>query len=305
MGKILNVLRQTELQPVPAAEAQSAPAEALPPGNTEEETPFIEIGPQRQIEASPSVLAVQPPHRPTILAPTSPVVETPVGPQPKATPMRVAFRAIPKGTRLVPELIAFHEPDHAISVQYRELFTAVEAALEGDRARALLFAPALPATDGTAVLLNIAITAARQGRRVAVVDGQARQPRLAALLGLPEVPGLGDVLAGTTELEQALQATDQERLFALTGGKSVSNRGPRWAAETTRSVLRRLSDAFDLVLVAGPPWDDKPEVVLLGAACDAVFLIVPEAESNSPQVDHLFHTIPEHGAYLAGCILAS
>jgi tyrosine-protein kinase Etk/Wzc len=153
------------------------------------------------------------------------------------------------------------------------------------------------------VLLNVAITAARQGRRVAVVDGRARQPRMAALLGLPEVPGLGDVLAGTATLEQALQATDQENLFALTAGKTAPARAPRWAAETTRSVLRQLRTEFDRVLVVGPPWDGKPEVLLLGAACDAVFLIVPEAESNSPQVDNLFHSIPEHGAYLAGCIL--
>ena len=295
MGKILNALRHADADPAPPLEAPATDTAET----TDEETPFIEIGPRREMEASPSVLAVQPPHRSAALAPPVPEAPAPV----KPVPVRVAFRAIPKGPRLVPELIAFHEPEHAISAQYRELLAALESSLEGDGAQALLLAPALPTTDGTAVLLNVAITAARQGRRVAVVDGRARQPRMAALLGLPEVPGLGDVLAGTATLEQALQATDQENLFALTAGKTAPARAPRWAAETTRSVLRQLRTEFDRVLVVGPPWDGKPEVLLLGAACDAVFLIVPEAESNSPQVDNLFHSIPEHGAYLAGCIL--
>jgi Mrp family chromosome partitioning ATPase len=302
MGKILDVLRQAGEGRSPVAEVPPSPAADPPPAD--DEMPFIEIGPRRQVDGSPGVLAVQPPHGAALVPPAAPAPAPAAAPT-KAVPARVAFRAIPKGPRLVPELIAFHEPEHAVSAQYRELLTDLDASLNGAGARALLLAPALPGTDGTAVLLNVAVTAARQGRRVAVVDGQSRQPRMAALLGLPEVPGLGDVLTGMTPLEQALLATDQENLSALTAGRPVPARGPRHAAETVRSVLRQLRDDFDLVLVAGPPWDNRPEVLLLGAACDAVFLIVSESESNSPQVDNLFRSIPEHGAHLAGCILAS
>jgi Mrp family chromosome partitioning ATPase len=72
-----------------------------------------------------------------------------------------------------------------------------------------------------------------------------------------------------------------------------------------RSLVRDLRQRFDLLLVDGPRWDGRPEVVAAGAACDAVYVVMPETEAESPQLDHLFQVIPEQGARLAGCILTS
>ncbi len=71
-----------------------------------------------------------------------------------------------------------------------------------------------------------------------------------------------------------------------------------------RSLLRRLRQQFDLVLVDGPRWDGQQDVVLLGTACDAVYLVVAEGEAESSQVGDLYVAIPAQGARLAGCILA-
>jgi hypothetical protein len=66
-----------------------------------------------------------------------------------------------------------------------------------------------------------------------------------------------------------------------------------------------LRQRFDLVLVAGPCWDGRPEIVALSALCDALYLVVPQAEAESAPVGELFRVIPDFGGPLRGCVVTS
>jgi Mrp family chromosome partitioning ATPase len=300
MGKMLETLRHAvgrrpadDRRPRPEDE----PERVVRPDGGEEEVPFIEVGPHRSLEASPSVLAHRP--APTAAAPAAP----------DAAPA-VAFRPAlseegrPLRPRFAPEVVAFHQPDHPISAQYRDLLAAL-AASAGAPPRALLFAPALPDGDAGAVVLNVAVVAVRAGRHVVVVDAARRPPSAAERLGLAQRPGLAEVLSGAAPLDRAVQPTDLAGLSALPagGGPDLAG-GVRYAAETLRSVLRQLRQRLDLVLVRGPCWDGRGDVLALGAACDAVYLILPAREAASMQVDELVQTLPAHGVRLGGYILA-
>ena len=72
-----------------------------------------------------------------------------------------------------------------------------------------------------------------------------------------------------------------------------------------KQVRAQLREQFDLVLVDGPPWDGRPEVVALGCACDAVYLCLPEAAQETSETADLLQVIPEQGANLCGCVLTS
>jgi Mrp family chromosome partitioning ATPase len=262
--------------------------QAVAEPESETEIPFIEVGPRRSMEASSSVLASLP-------AP-APATVTFRRPAPEADAKKPCGIAV--------ELVAFHSSGHPVSEQYRGLVAALTNPPIGARPLVLIFMAARAEINTTTVLLNVAVTAARQGGcRVTVVDAAGRG-RTAALLGLPEGPGLREVLGGTTPLEKALKETDQPDLVALTAGASAPSTGVRLLAETMRSILRQLRQRFDLVLVDGPVWDGRADSATLATACDAVCLVVPEAEAESPEVDNLLQAIPRHGARLAGCILA-
>ncbi len=167
----------------------------------------------------------------------------------RPAPVAVALRPAPaaNGPRLppfAPEIVAHHQPDDPVSGQYRELLAAVTPPAAGQGAPALLLAPALPGADAVVVLLNLAVTAARQGnRRVVVVDADPRQPAVAERLGLPARPGLSDVLAGAVALEQALQPTGQANLTVLTagagaGGAAARGRDAGLGVASTPAALR-------------------------------------------------------------------
>jgi polysaccharide biosynthesis transport protein len=220
------------------------------------------------------------------------------------------FRPVPpevlrrrRNSKIATEIIAFHDADHAVSAQYHDLFTAMTAALPPGRARALLFMSGMTETATTDVLLNVAVTAARIGRRrVAVLDANLKNPGVAQRLGLSDDPGLRQILAGTSSPEEALQQTEQENLFAVTAGADQRAGSLRLVAETLRSVVRNLRQRFDLVFVDGPTWDGKTEALQAAVACDVAYLVLPQQEADSPRVHELFQALPDRGVRLAGCI---
>ena len=261
---------------------------------------YIEVGPQRFFEASADVLAATP--APSAL------------PKPHNTLLRSLVPTSPK-RGLAPELVAYHAPGQPSSARYGDLLASL---LEAGRIRAgatcrtLLLSAARSGIGTTTVLLNLAISAARQDLRVVVVDANLRRPAIADRLALPPSPGLTDVLAGEVGLEDALQATAQKNLFALTAGSPTA----LLADETSiRDVIRKLAADHDLVLIDGPrieqplsaagrAWDSRA-VSLLASVSQAMYLVVPTAESESDATRELTAGLAARALPLAGCIVTN
>src|SRR5262249_26850295 len=137
--------------------------------------------------------------------------------------------------------------------------------------------------------------------RVGVVDANRHQPAVAERLGLPEVPGLAEVLTGRVALGQVLQETGQANLVALSAG--AAGLAVRLAGESTRALLRQLRERFDLVLIDTPCWPSEPALLPLAGLCEAVYLVSPETEADLPETIHLVQELTEQGVPLRGHLL--
>jgi Mrp family chromosome partitioning ATPase len=138
---------------------------------------------------------------------------------------------------------------------------------------------------------------------VIVVDAHPRRPAVAERLGLPAAPGLAEVLAGTLSLQRAVQETGLTNLRALTAGQPRPAGSTRLAGEAMRAVLRHLRQRYDLVLVDGPVWDGRPDVLTLGSASDALYVVLRQSDAGTPVADDLVEVIPQYGCPLRGCVL--
>ena len=261
--------------------------------------PFIEVGPQRYFEASADVLAAGP------RALDAATARTPRCSGHCPPPRRSAASA--------PELVAYHAPGQPASTATPTCSPRSSrpgASAPGAACRTLLLTAARAEIGTTTVLLNLAISAARQGLRVVVVDANLRRPALADRLGLPAGPGLTDVLAGEARSD-AVRPTAQAGLFALSAGSATA----LLADETSlRDVVLELAAQYDLVLIDGPrieqplpagrAWDRRA-VSLLATACQAMYLVVPAAESETAATTDLAASLVERALPLAGCIVAA
>jgi Mrp family chromosome partitioning ATPase len=281
------------LDPVPQSTPTPRPTPAdneVPLRELPADAPFIEVG-LRLLDASPDVMAATP--------------------TPAARPSkRLQLRLVPSPTVPVPsgtlpaEVIAYHDPAHPLAEQYRDLTAGLLEARPGVGPRTLAFTTALAGTSLTSVLLNLGVTAARLAtRRIVVVEADLRQPTLAATLGLPPAPGLVEALADVVPLDQAVRTTAQSNLLILPAGGVMPESFALLRVDRIRHVIQRLALRADLVLLALPRWDSRPDVLALSACCDALFLVAPEPEADQPHVRELLHQLPALGAPLAGTVV--
>jgi Mrp family chromosome partitioning ATPase len=305
MGRMLEALGKVE------AKRGSSAADSRESPGREEEIPYIEVGPAHAFEASPRVLAVRPaPHLRIVPVPTDdlgPIVEEPAS---FVSPRAVRFQPLSKPchpakhkTRFSAELVTFHQPDHSVSQNYRQLAaTLLENSPKGI-SPVILCTALVPGTGTTTVVLNLAISLARlESVRVVVVDGNRQRPALADRLGLRGLPGLAEVLSGEESLDRALQETGLVNLSALTAGACSSPWQFRALGETCRPVFRQLRDRFEAILIDGDPPSESGEIAGLELAADAVYLVGPAAEAPS-EVPFSLQELLRRGVTIQGWIL--
>ncbi|CAN5491926.1 hypothetical protein BH10PLA2_BH10PLA2_08170 [soil metagenome] len=340
MARTLQALRHNDeprgvqVVPVPVTPVPVVVLET--PIEIEEEIPFIEVGGRNTpMEASASVLACSPRpapklqlHRPEsadltpVVAPLEPktvgaaavqepLLELDAGLAIEVPAQIIQFRPMeeerqklaPAKERIAPELLTFHQPDHLVSRQYEQVAAALNKHANNARSRVLFFTAASPDTDSSNTVLNLAIVEARKkSSRLIVVDAQFREAKTTARLGLTGQPGLRDVLGGICSLQKALVDTGIESLIALAAGRELP--APCLiAGDAMLSVVRHLKSRFDCVMIDAPAWDGRPDVTALGAACDAIYVVMGKAEADTEKARQLLHLIPVQGGSLKGCIL--
>jgi protein-tyrosine kinase len=141
--------------------------------------------------------------------------------------------------------------------------------------KCLLIGSALPAEGKTFLAASLAHMIVRQHERTAVlIDADMRRPQLHNLLGAVEAPGLSDYLKGTADEFEVLHRGPTPNLFLVPSGAHVSNPAELLAGERLQTLLDRLAQAFDWVILDSPPAVPVADASRLADHCDGVLLIV-------------------------------
>jgi Mrp family chromosome partitioning ATPase len=320
MGRMLEVLKTRDANRPTLADTKEPPklagAEVVNEWSLrEDEVPFIEVGANQPMTASPHVLAappqpaptpprrepaqqpaIQPPHPPTEIAIANSILANLLEPRPLSVNFE-PYTALGEVGKIAGDIIAYHQPNSPIGQHYVGL---VEKLLQDDAAKVLLLSGVRPSVGTSTVLLNLAVAAAlKNQKRVAVVETQRQRPSLAAKLGVKPLAFLQDVLSGTVSIEQALLKSPLPRLALLAA--SASHPEVLLAVEGLTWLLTWLKQRNDLVLVDGPSLDEQNDLARIAPLSDSLFLVMPQGEPAT-QTRGLLQTIARIGGRLRGLL---
>lgn len=271
MGRMMDALshtngRRTAVLAPPPSPAPAGVAEL----DEDDGVPFVEVG-----APLPGAGRVAPPPAPEPRP--SGLFSIHFQPLPAAAPPQRAADG-----RFAAELIAYHQPDHPVAAQYRTLAAEVAAQVPAAGGRLVAFTGGAAGAGATTVALNLAVTLASAGARVLAVDAHPSRPDVADRLGLPDGPGLAEVLARTSPLAWALQMTDLPGLHALTAG-----RGERATRAGLAALLEGLRGRYDWVIVDAPEWTDRDGLSSLAPAADGVYLVLRRCDLDAAELGDL------------------
>src|SRR6516162_2941038 len=141
--------------------------------------------------------------------------------------------------------------------------------------RRLLLTSSVPQEGKTFVAANLAQSIIRQAdRRVLLIDADLRASRLNLTLGTKNEPGLSDYLLGEATITKVLQVGEQRNLCFIPGGKLVSNPSELLHSQKMKSLLERMGQMFDWVIVDSPPAIAVHDASILADMCDGVLFVV-------------------------------
>ena len=110
-------------------------------------------------------------------------------------------------------------------------------------------------------------------RRTLLVELDLERPWLANALGLPDSPGVADVLRDETSVESALRWTDGD-LAVLSAGDPRGVPAALLAQVVTGDLLDGLGELFDTLIVDLPPLEGTGSAALVARRCSTPVLVV-------------------------------
>lgn len=144
--------------------------------------------------------------------------------------------------------------DQPSSAQARAVNELAHALLPpGVTGRAVLVAPAAPGDVQTDLAVAIARAAAQNGRRVVLIDGNFRNPRVAHAIGVTNQKGLVAALTGRLRLSQCFFRDTRSGAIMLACSQGLQNPSQILASPAMAQLVAHLRRACDLVVIDVAP----------------------------------------------------
>lgn len=191
------------------------------------------------------------------------------------------------------ELVVRKHPQSVLAESYRQATTSILRGAERSGHQTLLFVGGLPGSGSTTAVTNVAASFAAAGKSVLVIDANFRRSRLASAMGvLPEHIGLGDLLVGSANVDDAIQKSEYgvDVISAGTPSNRVFERLNNGAFE---SMLAELRTRYDMVLFDSPPAIVAGDSMVLANRVDAAILIVRAHQEQRGLVARLVHQLTD------------
>ena len=204
------------------------------------------------------------------------------------------------GPSAPPELAFKDASMGAIADAYRQVRVPLVKRMHQAGFKSLLVVAASPGAGATSAVCNIATGSAASDQRVLMIDANFRRPSLHKVFKLGEGPGLGEVLARKTTVDQAVQQTSVPNLWLLSAG-AAANRGvpERLSTALMSEILAEVGGKFDLVVIDSPPATIAGDAFALANRVDCSVLVVRAKSEKRGLIARVRDQLAEtHGEFL-------
>ncbi len=218
-------------------------------------------------------------------------------------------------------VVTLSDPDGQAAEAFRMLRGNLDFLAVDGNVHSLAVASSQQGEGKSVAVCNLAVAAAMTGRRVILIEGDLRRPRVQKYLGLQNERGLSSIANGTHSADEALQRVDIKaadraravvpgsvvggplRFYVLTQGPAMPNPGEivasRWFAELVESYAQHA----DLVIVDTPALLAVGDAAAIAAAVDGLVFVVDPSRVKRPTLRAAAEQIHQLPTRLLGAVV--
>jgi polysaccharide biosynthesis transport protein len=204
------------------------------------------------------------------------------------------------------ELLLNGNAPASLTEAYRQLRTHMLLSKGHAKMKSLLITSSVPGEGKTTMAVNTAISLARTGALVLLIDADMRKPRLHKIFGLENEEGLSTVLSdevGDVEALKVIKHHEKSGVDVLTSGPVVPDATEYLGSDQMRKLVSTFRFTYDYIVIDSPPVAYFADGVLLSALVDGVVLVVNSGGSGRDTVRQAYQVLQDVGANIYGVVL--
>jgi succinoglycan biosynthesis transport protein ExoP len=183
----------------------------------------------------------------------------------------------------VSELAFFNDTQSTFAEAVRTVRTSVLMSALDHAHKIVVVTSSVPEEGKTTLSFNLAC-ALGQVKKVLLVDGDLRRPKIGKLAGRDRKhPGLADLVAGQAQVSHCVFFDDRAGIHILPAGTVPPNPLELLSSKRFEDVLLKLKDAFDIVVVDSAPLQLVSDAQILSQYASEVIYVV-KADATPYQV---------------------
>jgi polysaccharide biosynthesis transport protein len=208
---------------------------------------------------------------------------------------------VSRGSRGQKELVVLRKEADLVE-PYKALRTNLLFSTLEREPKVVTVTSASPREGKSRIAANLAIALAQAGRSTLLIDCDFRKPVQHRLFSRQRNVGLADLIVGeATEAEVILAVETVPNLYLLTSGAAPQNASELLDSIAMRTLLSRVSGAFDHVVLDTPAVNVMSDGLLVGRSAEATLLVVEHGRSRYQAVRKAREALDSVGARVVGC----
>jgi polysaccharide biosynthesis transport protein len=202
-------------------------------------------------------------------------------------------------------VVTLRDPHSPAAEAYRALRTNIEFMALDRRLQVIQVSSAIAGEGKSATAANLAVAMAWAGKRVVVVAGDLRRPRLHEFFRLSNETGITSIMLGGTSLDDSLQKLpiDHENAHLLSTGPLPPNPAELLANGRIDEIFDGLRERADYVIVDSAPLLPVADSLVLARHVDGVILAARAGVVRKAQIEKAASMVANATNNLVGVVL--
>ena len=185
----------------------------------------------------------------------------------------------------------------------------IERSAKENTIKVILVTSALAGEGKSTIAVNLALSMEKEGKRVALVDCDLRNPSDSAILGIEAEKGLIDFLKKDIPFQECVYSgevagiSDRTKFLFLPGGKAVADGANLLGTVRMKKVVDSLKEHMDYVILDSAPVGLLTDASVLAQYAEGAVFIIKKDFAKADHILNGMEHLAESNIHMMGCVL--
>lgn len=198
--------------------------------------------------------------------------------------------------------------DKGVGLPFIETFKLIRTKLENVKLKkgysVFAITSSTESEGKTTCSVNTALSLAKSGKSVLLIDADLRKPAVCKTLGLSVEGerGIYDVVTGKKKFEEAVKYVEKLNLYMLVSSVAVQDPSETLASDAMAEIVKSAKKSFDYVIIDCPPAGVVADATIVANYSDTIIFVTAEDRVSIPQIEYALSDLVTAKAEILGCI---